>query len=62
MPANTPAPYSLPYLLGSDPVSSVGKNTQNLAERLATLFASSDLKGPKGDPGPQGPKLSLIHI
>lgn len=74
MPANTPAPYSLPYLVASDPVHKIAENTRNLAERMHTLFSNGDLTGPKGDTGPQGPAgptgpqgpkgdpLSLIHI
>ena len=55
MPANTPAPYSLPYLVASDPVHKIAENTRNLAERMHTLFSNGDLTGPKGDTGPQGP-------
>ena len=58
MPANTPAPYTLPYLLPSDAVAATAQNTKNLAERLAVIMASGDLRGATGPAGPTGPQGS----
>lgn len=49
MPATTPSPFLLPYLVDSDPVSLVSSNTQALAERLTELFPDGELPDPPVD-------------
>lgn len=48
--------YGLPYLEANDLVQNIATNSQQMAERLATVVASGDFRGPRGEQGEDGPQ------